>query len=416
MLKNILSKALLVVCSIALTLGIAEIGLRVAHIGYPGLGGKLHIFTWNPYTGISLRPGAEGMGHSENDVYVKVNSAGFHDREHSKAKPPNTYRIAVLGDSFTEAMQVPVDESFTSVMEKDLAGCSGLGGKNVEAINFGVSGYGTAQELLVLRHYVWDYSPDMVILAFFTGNDVQNNNRILQDDPFRPYFVHQDGKLVLDNSFQQAPGWKQQFSWPHLALSWAVGHSNLLQVMAAAQNYLTRKNVDGIKPTEMGLNDAIYHAPTDPVWQDAWSVTDELIGVMNDEVKAHNAQFLVTTLSSSIQVDPNGNAREQLEKRLGVPDLLYPDDRVRQVSQKDGIPVLTLAPKFLAYAEQHQVQLHGFHGSNQGHWNEAGHKLGGELMAQKVCEMLSQPPSIPESGATKTVGKAGGINKPPARS
>lgn len=401
MLKNLLSKLLLIVCSIVLTLGIAEVGLRIAHVGYPGLGGKLHIFTWNPYTGISLRPGAEGMGHSENDVYVKVNSAGFHDREHTKTKPPNTYRIAVLGDSFTEAMQVPIDESFTSVMEHDLAGCQGLGGKNVEAINFGVSGYGTAQELLVLQHYVWDYSPDMVILAFFTGNDVQNNNRILQDDPFRPYFVHQDGKLVLDNSFQNAPGWKQQFSWPHLALSWAVAHSNVLQVMAAAANYITRKNADGIKPTEMGLNDAIYHAPTDPVWQDAWNVTDELIGTMNDEVKAHNAKFLVTTLSSSIQVDPDGTAREQLEKRLGVPDLFYPDERVQHVSQQDGIPVLTLAPEFLAYAQQHQVQLHGFHGSNQGHWNEAGHKLGGELMAQKVCEMLSQPSLPPTKSAVR---------------
>lgn len=411
MLKNLLSKFLLLVLSVTFALGLAEIGLRIAHIGYPGLGGKLHIFTWNPYTGVSLRPNAEGLAHIENTVYVKINSAGFHDREHSKAKPPNTYRIAVLGDSFTEAMQVPVDKSFTSVMERDLAGCPGLDGKSVEAINFGVSGYGTAQELLILQHYVWDYSPDLVVLAFFTGNDVQNNNRILQDDPYRPYFVHENGKLVLDDSFLHAPGWKQQFSWPKLALSWAVGHSHVLQVMAAAMNYITRKNADGIKPTEMGLNDAIYRPPSDPVWQDAWSVTDDLIGEMNSEVKAHNAKFLVTTLSSSIQVDPDPTAREQLEKRLGVSDLFYPDDRVQQVSERDGIPVLTLAPAFQKYAQEHSVQLHGFHGSRQGHWNEAGHELGGEMMAQKVCQMLAQPtvtlPSTKTAPHTATAAKAG---------
>ena len=41
-------------------------------------------------------------------------------------------------------------------------------GKQVEVINFGVSGYGTAQELLTLRQKVWDFSPDIVVLAFTT--------------------------------------------------------------------------------------------------------------------------------------------------------------------------------------------------------------------------------------------------------
>ncbi len=391
MFKNFLSKLFLLCFSVLLTLGIAEVGLRIAHIGYPSLGGKLQFFTWNPYTGVSLRPGAAGMAHIENDVYVKLNSAGFHDVEHSKAKPPNTFRVAVLGDSFTEAMQVPEDKSFTSLMAQDLDNCSPLAGKKIETLNFGVSGYGTAQELLILRHYVWDYSPDVVVLAFFTGNDVQNNNRILQDDPYRPYFVHQDGKLTLDNSFVNAPGWKSQFSKPRLMLSWAIAHSRVLQILAASKNYFASRNVDGVKPTEMGLNDAVYHAPTDPVWQDAWSVTDDLIGIMNDEVKAHNAQLLVVTLSSSIQVDPDSSARDKLAKKLGVPNLFYPDDRVREISQRDGIQSLTLAPSFLQYAQQNDVQLHGFHGSRQGHWNEAGHKLGGEMMAQKVCQMISQP-------------------------
>lgn len=389
MLKNFIAKLLLVVVSVAVALGLMEVALRIAHIGYPSLGGKLHFFQWNPYTGVSLRPGAEGMAHTENEVYVRVNSQGFHDVEHTKEKPANAFRIAVLGDSFTEAMQVSVDKNFSSVMQKDLGNCAGLNGKKVEAINLGVSGYGTGQELQILRHYAWDYSPDLVVLAFFTGNDVQNNNRILQDDPYRPYFVHQNGKLVLDDSFLTAPGFKEQFSAPHMMLSWAIANFHVLQVMAAAKNYISRKNVDGVKPTEMGLNDEIYHAPTDPVWQDAWSVTDDLIGEMNDEVKARNAKLLVVTLSSSIQVDPDPTAREQLMKRLGVPNLFYPDDRVHQVAERDGIPVLTLAPIFLQYAQQHNAQLHGFHGSRQGHWNETGHELGGQLMAQKVCEMVS---------------------------
>src|SRR5438445_13415775 len=70
-----------------------------------------------------------------------------------------------------------------------------------EIINFGVSGYGTAQELQILRHRVWAYSPDMILLAFLTGNDIRNNSRALERDDRIPYFVHQGKDLVLDDRF-----------------------------------------------------------------------------------------------------------------------------------------------------------------------------------------------------------------------
>jgi len=43
-----------------------------------------------------------------------------------------------------------------------------------------VSSYGTAQELLNYRYYGSKYSPDMVMLAFFAGNDVRNNSKALE--------------------------------------------------------------------------------------------------------------------------------------------------------------------------------------------------------------------------------------------
>lgn len=409
MLVKIAQKLLLLGLSVVVTLGLCEIGLRIAHIGFPSLGGKLLIYTWDDSTGLGLVPGQAQMGHSENDVLIRINNEGQHDVEHTKQKPPNTFRIAVLGDSFAEAMQVSVDKNFTSVLARQLNGCPQLGGKHVEAINFGVSGFGTAQELQKLRHEVWDYSPDLVLLAFFTGNDVQNDSRILQKDPYRPYFVHENGKLVLDESFVHEPGFHSQFNAYHRFLSWAVAHSRVLQVVAAAKNYWAMKNIDGVKPTEMGLDDNVYHEPTDPVWKEAWSVTDELIAIMSKEVKAHGAQLLVVTLSSSIQVSPDGTAREALEKRLGVPNLYYPDERVASVAKHDDIAVLTLAPMFLQYATEHNVQLHGFRGSNQGHWNETGHELGGELMAKKICAM--EAPAAPanalaSNSANQVSGKA----------
>src|SRR5205814_6625220 len=58
--------------------------------------------------------------------------------------------------------------------------CNVFPGKKIEVLNFGVSGYGTAQELLTLREQVWKYSPDIVMLAITTNNDITDNLRALK--------------------------------------------------------------------------------------------------------------------------------------------------------------------------------------------------------------------------------------------
>jgi hypothetical protein len=364
----------------------AEIGLRLAHVGYP-TGGKDLFFNWDPHTGIAPRPGAQGLWHtSEYDVFVHINSQGLRDREHALQKPPNSFRIAVLGDSYTEALQVPMEKDYSSVLERELTGCPSLHGQAVEVMNFGVNSFTTAQELLRLRERVWPYSPDLVILAFDTGNNVYKNSRALQQDPYRPYFVEKDGGLVLDDSFVHARGARARWLWNHLS-SWSIKNSRLLQVVAAGTNYLRYGNIDGLISTGMGLSPALYRDPESPAWQDAWRVSQDLIAQMNNEVTARGAKFLLLTLSSSIQVDPSPAERQTLMSRVGITDLFYPDHRIQQFAAGRGIPVLSLAPSLQAYAEQHQVYVHGQRSADhQGLLNELGHQLAGRLVAQKVCQ------------------------------
>lgn len=106
------------------------------------------------------------------------------------------------------AGQVPLEATFWAHLERELNACRPFGQKRVEVINFGVSGYGTAQQLLTLRHRAGDYSPDMVLLASFPGNDVRNNSRALEPEKLRPFFVIRDGQLVLDDSFLVDPAYR----------------------------------------------------------------------------------------------------------------------------------------------------------------------------------------------------------------
>ena len=139
--------------------------------------------------GWALRPEARGDNTQENTVAIEINAAGQRDNiEHSLTKTPGTYRVAILGDSFAEAFQVPLEQSISKRLEKELNSC--LVGQKAEVINFSVGGYGTQQEILTYRLQVKQYNPDMVILLFYTGNDLYNNHPQLNptNADAAPYF------------------------------------------------------------------------------------------------------------------------------------------------------------------------------------------------------------------------------------
>src|SRR5205085_12454336 len=71
---------------------------------------------------------------------------------------------------------------------------------------------------------------------------------------------------------------------------------------------------------EPGLDTKVYLAPADPAWADAWQVTEGLILLMRDEIKAHRAKFLLVTGSNSIQVYPDPTVRQRFMRSVGADD------------------------------------------------------------------------------------------------
>ena len=54
---------------------------------------------------------------SDFDSFIKINSMGLRDYEHKNGKDPLTFRILVLGDSFTFGLGVNLEESYPKVLE-----------------------------------------------------------------------------------------------------------------------------------------------------------------------------------------------------------------------------------------------------------------------------------------------------------
>jgi len=292
------------------------------------------------------------------------------------------------------------EEAFWAVMERGLQDCAALGDRRVEVINFGQSGFGTSQELLALRQRAWKYSPDIVLLTFFTGNDVADNSRALKQKNYHPYHVLRDGCLVLDDSGTKEK-WAQvqQRSWGEKFKRWREDNFRVFQVLRegrkAFQSWWSQLQARGQAAAspdpEPGLEYTVYRPPAEPVWQEAWKVTEAVLLQMRDEVAAKGARFFVAVLTNGPQVHPDPRVREKFARRLGVDDLLYPDRRLQNFCRGHEIPILLLAPAFQEYATKHQVLVHGF-GENLGggHWNQTGHRLAGKMLAEWLCGQFPQ--------------------------
>lgn len=384
-------RALLILLGLFAVFAVAEVGLRVLGISYP------IFFRADRLAGTRLIPGAEGVYMQEGRADVRINDDGWRDPARAIPKPPNTFRIAVLGDSFTCALQVEHHETFAAIIKRQLTARGFRREANLEVLNFGVDGYGTAHELLTLRKRVWKYEPDLVLVAFFTGNDLWNNCRDLGSAPYMPSFSLENNELKLDDSFLENPAFRMRSSWAVRTFVASSQYIRLLQlvnrVRHVVRNSSRREKVAFDGPdgeTEPRSPNRIYMEPADPAWEAAWRITERLLLTIRDECAERDVPFFLVTLTNAIQVDPDAGRRSELEHSLSVRDLFYAERRLQSLGEREGFPVLALAPEFQKRAGTEQKMIHGFGDRWGGHWNALGHRWAGERIATWLLQVAAK--------------------------
>jgi len=237
--------------------------------------------------GWTLRPGTQGWFTKEGRTFVRINDAGFRDRDHALDKPDDVFRIAVLGDEHSEAMQVELGETWWSLLGQQLEGCSLAGGKRVEMLNFGVTSYGTAQELVMLETVAMRYRPDLVLLQFTPLNDPQNNSFALAADKERPFYRLEGGKLRIDDSFNGTAKFAR-----HAAPSHEIARRIGDRVRAV--QWLSMLPEDKSRP---GVQKALLGPPKNELWEEAWQISEALILRMDDYSRRNGARFAIVSVS-----------------------------------------------------------------------------------------------------------------------
>jgi lysophospholipase L1-like esterase len=372
--------------------GAGEVGLRLVGFRFDA-----SVFTSDQELGWALRPGAHGWNVSEGEAYIRVNRHGQLDLERRVDKPDGSVRVVVLGDSMVEARQVPLEERFTQIAERALTRCSG---QPVEVLNFGVAGYGTAQELIQLRQRVWAFAPDLVVLGVYLGNDLADNLRTLDYTApgNRPFYVRQAGGLVLDASFRQNQSSARRSGLRDFSAD-VMNRSRLLQLtnqarlaLRAASREASSVSANGVPPGF--IRRGAYLEPTSSVLAEAWATTEALIRAVRDEVQQRGADFALLYLPMVAETDSDAGRREAFARELGEEGTLeYPRNRVGLLASREGMRFVDPTPALLERAVSSRTFVNGFPntGPNEGHLNRHGHQVVGETLSRALCSSTLRP-------------------------
>ncbi|HEX6810100.1 MAG TPA: SGNH/GDSL hydrolase family protein [Planctomycetota bacterium] len=369
-----LSAKLLLAATVGLV--VLELGLRVLDVQVP----MQRVWRWHAQLGWTQVPGA--VFDYEIDgrpVHLAFNSLGFRDGEHTLGKPPGTRRIVVVGDSFCEAGQVDLAETFHQQLRARL---EAKGGGAVEAINLGVGDWGQSQQLLALRDVGLAYAPDLAICQVFALNDLANNAIGLyglgksHNDLYRPYFVEQDGALVetrrhpwlhrlrvLSRVFLNAERIWHRVSWE-------------LEGSGVEQKWAARSRTAGFPGMPPLLHVYVSEQDQPEPIRRAWRITERLLEEMAALCRARGVPFVIAVIAWNGTIGDEW-PRVQAQYPTLAMDADLPDRRLERLGERLGVPVLTTRAL---------LERSGDVFAEDGHLNAAGHRV----VADALFELLER--------------------------
>ncbi len=418
-LGNLVSRFLLLLVGLCVPLLFLEVGVRLVKLA-PSPEPNPAIWRPHPLFGWGHIPYSGGIFHSdfnEFEAEVRINARGLRDREIGYDNPTGAVRILSLADSFGEALQVNLEETYHKQLETLLAKSLG---RPVEVINAAVGGWGTDQEAIFYVAEGFRYEPDIVLLAFFIRNDAVNSYGPLEiarngGSQQKEFFSLSPQGELIPPPVQEKPVtataagpdfhperandekgppllpvsdalWRTsalyRFMTPYLrdvpALLQSLGPSGILggEAVVRAQH------------PAVPIPFLIYQFPSDERFEAAWRLTEAIITRLRVEVEQRGSKLVVVIVGAPEQLDSS-----QLEMIFaGQPQLNWdvdaPNQRLGGYLSAQEIAYLDLLPIFRQAAGRPNAPL--LHFRHDQHWTPAGHRLAATAIAEFLLAEFEQ--------------------------
>jgi hypothetical protein len=299
-------------------------------------------------------PGKLVVWRCEGYSHDRFNNDGLRDYNYPLIKPYNTRRIAVLGDSTSEGLQVALSKTYPKILERMLN--EQAKSLKYEVINFACSSYSTGQELLQYQSQVVKYDPDIIVLLYNMG-DAQENalNKEAGSAEVRPYFaIDKNNKLILDNSVLKinkarlTPNEVSNFLSCHSRIYGALCQASFTQTLSDSRY---RKFSNWI--ASLIWPRCKYASCTIGNDKSEVKVTKAIVRELESQAKARGTKFILLTYPCLSKQSQYFTECEQLS-RLG---------------EKEHFPVLNLTSAFLSYPNDISAKplFYAYHLSPSGH-------------------------------------------------
>ena len=276
---------------------------------------------------------------------VVTNSVGFRDSEPVKDR----YDVAVLGDSYLEAAQIPEDLHTSRLIERIL---------NVNVLSTAVGGYGTINEFFCYREYMAKYRP-RVVLLFFCGNDISDNDCKTSLKGALCADMTKQGEVVISPSDAGLIKFKE-----HLRATCrsCYGAAKLLATLKAAFAEHRAKSSNPPLPAAPPGTPSPVRAPSgtpapEPVRAENalprnWLITEHFLSRLNDEVRKNGGTLVVVPIDDSPSMRP-----------------------LAGICRKNRISLLSIDEDLAKYRTAFNLPAPYFAYRCDGHWNPLAHFL-----------------------------------------
>ena len=318
---------------------------------------------------VRYAPHQQGVWRVRDEVAApyRINSQGWNSGvgDYLVERRAGTARIALVGDSYVEALQVASSDNVTGALGRILT----QSGQPTEAYGFGISGAPLSQYVHMVEHEAVRYRPDWIVVV------------VVHND-FDESYLFKQGRYT--SSFMKFRVADEKVTGELMPTPWQPGAIEMLRQTATARFFIYRWQmrpqviIDLLLPRPASAAESPYAANVEigailKQKRTVEAVADHTVARLAGLAAGVGARLLIVMdgVRQAVYRGEQSSPALELNRILAV------------AAANHGVALVDLHSNFSAHWAAHHRR---FDFDTDGHWNELGHSVAAAAIAKHIRE------------------------------